>query len=804
MRRVNFLLIICLAFFGNTQINRANVQDSLVVHIDQPVYMSGMNLAWMNFANDLAAFDDELFAERMDSIADAGGNTVRWWLHTNGRHSPIFDENDMVSGIEQEELDNLERALDIAYERGVLLMLCLWSFDMLQDNALEENWERNKLLLEDTDHTQAYIDNALIPMIEAVEEHPGIIAWEIFNEPEGMADDVAWGGWTPETTSMQYIQQFINLTAGAIRRTDATAKVTNGTWNIRTLTDIESDAGYDFYNYYTDERLIAVGGDDDGILDFYQVHYYPEHFPLSESPFHNHVDHWELDKPVVIGEFPSLGIEKGDNSLTTEEAYEFAIENGYAGTLSWTMTGHDGFGGILDSWEAMQNLKDNYPDLIIVEPISGFHYLPHVEEEIPHFLHEIVEEEQNFHIADLNDIFGSRVGDNMELSFEIESNSNESLAVANIDGSDLELTILPDIQGFARIVVLATDTGGKTVVTPLDVSVYDPGSEDLLLNRTAYSYTIENDGHLPNYAVDGDNEETRWSSQYLDNQWLTVQMEEVKEIQRVMLHWEVARGEEYEIQVSENGDDWNTVYYEECGRGNYDRIIFEPVDARYVRMHGIKRATQWGFSLWSFEAYSTTGNNTPPQFVDNYPDQVAHADYLFSETIPLNIVEDPDQGERLFFELSLANDDGLPQWLSFNDCSRTLEGTPSMDDAGEYDLKITVTDMFGESDEEFFTLTVEEEPPTGIIKHDPSFHDMKVFPNPAHDFIEISIKQENLSLIDINIHDLSGKKVLSEKFDNQGNDKFNGKINIGNFLPGTYKLSVTSGENHETIKLIIM
>lgn len=353
------VLLLTLTFCGieNRAVQQSEIGDSLIHHNGQRIFLSGMNLAWMDFGNDLLEFDEALFTKRVTDLAASGGNTLRWWLHTNGRLSPVFTDG-VVTGIDPREIANLKLALDIAWERGVMLMLCLWSFDMMQPNAMEENWPRNRALLEDSTKTMAYIENALIPLVSAVKGHPGIICWEIFNEPEGMTSY----GWTPERVDIKYIQRFINLTAGAIRRTDPTVLISNGAWNIRVNSDI---AG--FYHYYRDDRLIAAGGDSLGTLDFYMIHYYPEHFGPSQSPFHHHASHWELSKPIVIGEFPSKGIDRPEGSLTTEEAYLFAIQNGYAGALSWTMTGHDGFGGLPESSGALIKLREMYPDHIIIQ-----------------------------------------------------------------------------------------------------------------------------------------------------------------------------------------------------------------------------------------------------------------------------------------------------------------------------------------------------------------------------------------------------------------------------------------------------
>ena len=57
------------------------------------------------------------------------------------------------------------------------------------------------------------------------------------------------------------------------------------------------------------------------------------------------------------------------------------------------------------------------------------------------------------------------------------------------------------------------------------------------------------------------------------------------------------------ILVSLDNKTWKSVYEQKTSDGKIDEIELKSVPARYVKFDGIKRATEWGFSMWEFEVY---------------------------------------------------------------------------------------------------------------------------------------------------------------------------------------------------------
>jgi len=244
-------------------------------------------------------------------LQNQGVHVVRWFLFADGRASPEFGADGKVTGFDEYFYNDLDAALDIAQKHNIYLILVLFDFH-LADKASDVNGVQvggRSQIITDIEKQQAFLDNALKPLLEKYGENYNILAWEVMNEPEG-AMNIPDGQWVGEPVSVDAMQAFANNVVTYIH-TYSTQYATIGSASRRWL------------SYWTNTKL-----------DFYQFHYYDKmesQYPL-DYPYAN----LELDKPCIVGEFPTK-----NTNTTTSQFLDTIWNGGYAGALAWSFRAND-------------------------------------------------------------------------------------------------------------------------------------------------------------------------------------------------------------------------------------------------------------------------------------------------------------------------------------------------------------------------------------------------------------------------------------------------------------------------------
>lgn len=176
------------------------------------------------------------------------------------------------------------------------------------------------------------------------------------------------------------------------------------------------------------------------------------------------------------------------------------------------------------------------------------------------------------------------------------------------------------------LMALMIITTGLSEVKNMNIKAAD--TENIAYKRTITASSVESDEYLASNAVDGDGT-TRWASEFADNQNLIVDLWQSYTISTVKVAWEAAYASQFQVQVSNDNTTWTTVYENYNATGGTQTIEFTPVSARYVKIYCIKRATEYGFSIYEFEVYKDgTGGSTINSDAANARKKVM--EYLYS------------------------------------------------------------------------------------------------------------------------------------------------------------------------------
>ncbi|MFD8589742.1 beta-N-acetylglucosaminidase domain-containing protein [Streptomyces sp. NPDC059637] len=167
----------------------------------------------------------------------------------------------------------------------------------------------------------------------------------------------------------------------------------------------------------------------------------------------------------------------------------------------------------------------------------------------------------------------------------------------------VEISVPKDTPSGEYTVPVGFTVDGRTVRQQVTVRAYPRTTgQDLALGAAATSSADETDDFPASAVSDGD-PSTRWSSPAEDDSWVQVDLGREERIGRVVLRWQDAYASGYRIMTSADGRTWSTAAVVRDGRGGTEQIRMDAPGTRYLRVQGVERATKYGYSLFSVEAF---------------------------------------------------------------------------------------------------------------------------------------------------------------------------------------------------------
>ena len=281
----------------------------------------GANLPWIAYGGDFGAnawspeggvhTRADALAQALDRVAMADVGRIRWFMLCDGRAGIRFASDGAPLGLDDAVFPDVDAALAAASDRGIEIMFVLFDFLWCDPARLVDGVAvggHGDLWRHASNHT-ALLDRVVTPILERYGRSPQIFAWDVINEPEWRMCGLGARRWR-SCVPPESVRGFVRDAAALVHQHTQHA-VTVGSASAQWL-DTWRDLG----------------------LDFYQTHWY-EHLE-SRAPLARPVCDLGLDRPVLLGEFPSRV-----SPLEVRRILDTARASGYAGGFVWSVLAGD-------------------------------------------------------------------------------------------------------------------------------------------------------------------------------------------------------------------------------------------------------------------------------------------------------------------------------------------------------------------------------------------------------------------------------------------------------------------------------
>ena len=290
----------------------------------QPAFLAGLNYPWKT-GQDFgtggwghSGVSDPTTYQEIDAdfanMAAEGVRVVKWRVFSDGRYGLQFDANGVVTGLDEQFFPDVDAALEIARRHDMYLVLTLFSSGLwtadCQSGSVRLGGQAATLT--DPARRQALVERAVVPLLDHLAASDRVVAFETIAEPE-------WG--VAELNQEQDAR--IKLPGATLREfvDEVTRAIHQHT---RSLATLESNRFSNMQNWQ------HLG------LDYYSFSWYDWLEPY--EPLATPASAANLDRPVVIGEYPA----SGSTYYSLPQVLDIAHSMGYAGAFGWSYWSGDG------------------------------------------------------------------------------------------------------------------------------------------------------------------------------------------------------------------------------------------------------------------------------------------------------------------------------------------------------------------------------------------------------------------------------------------------------------------------------
>ncbi|HHW00653.1 MAG TPA: hypothetical protein GXX36_14035 [Clostridiaceae bacterium] len=142
------------------------------------------------------------------------------------------------------------------------------------------------------------------------------------------------------------------------------------------------------------------------------------------------------------------------------------------------------------------------------------------------------------------------------------------------------ITITPTNARYVRM--YGTARGTTWGHNLYEIEVYSPDTTgNLALGKNTKTSSIENSSTPGRNAVDG-NMATRWASKWTDTEWISIDLGEEYVINNVKLIWEAAYSSAYELQLSQDGETWTTVFATTGSLNGTEKVVDGNIESFWI------------------------------------------------------------------------------------------------------------------------------------------------------------------------------------------------------------------------------